>query len=251
MMNSTNIELTGKIEPNRIKLFRLPSVDEQIIETLRQMSDLSGTVSDALDEMGISATVPASVLKPTIAGSTVVGQAVTLRNVIQSENSYLGASQRISRMAEIEAHNLARPGNVIVIEGGHDISNMGGISATIALRQGELGAIVDGGIRDVDQSRRIGFPIWSRSISSITGKWRLETVSVNDTIQIAGVQVQPGDVVVADDSGICFIPHAKLQPVYERVCQIAEGEARRYRDIEAGVSVPSLAKMTHVYRFTR
>ena len=59
--------------------------------------------------------------------------------------------------------------------------------------------MVDGGVRDVGQSRSIGFPIWSRDISPITGKWRCVTVEVNGPVSIAGLAVRPGDLVIADE----------------------------------------------------
>src|SRR5690606_32794783 len=170
-------------------------------------------------------------------------------NIEQRDQPYKGARDRISRMAEIEAHNLAEAGDVLVIEGVDGISNMGGISATIAKRQGEVGAIIDGGIRDVEEQRAIGFPIWSRSISSITGKWRLQTVAINAPVRIAGVQVNPGDLVVADEGAVCFVPQEAVLTVLKRAQEIAEGEAKRYADIAAGVPVPELARKTHVYKF--
>ena len=156
---------------------------------------------------------------------------------------------RVSKMAEIEAHNLSEPGDVLVIEGVVGISNMGGLSATIAKRQGQAGAVVDGGIRDVEQSRSIGFPLWTRGVSSITGKWRLETIAINGVVRICGVQVRPGDLVVADEGAVCFVPRESVDAVLQRAREIAEGETRRYADINAGVPVPELAKRTNVYKF--
>lgn len=244
-------ELTGKVPREAIALLEIPRYSRAVVEGYRALGDLTGTVSDAMDELGLAGTIPGSALKLTIPGARIVGPALTLRNIEQREQPYKGARERISRMAEIEAHNLAQPGDVLVIEGVDGISNMGGISATIGKRQGEIGAIVDGGIRDVEQSRSIGFPLWSRSVSSITGKWRLQTVAINSPVRIAGVQVNPGDLVVADEGGICFIPREAVETVLKRAREIAEGEARRYADIEAGVPVPELARKTHVYKFER
>lgn len=244
-------ELTGKVPRETIALLEIPRYPGELIARYRRLGDLTGTLSDAMDELGIAGVVPASVLKPTLPGSKIIGPALTLRNIEQRAQPYKGAQDRVSRMAEIEAHNLAQTGDVLVIEGVDGISNMGGISATIARRQGEVGAVVDGGIRDIDQSRSIGFPLWSRSISSITGKWRLQTVAINGPVRIAGVQVNPGDLVVADDGGICFIPRDAAETVLKRAEEIAAGEARRYADIAAGVSVPELARKTHVYKFER
>ena len=114
----------------------------------------------------------------------------------------------VSGLGEIEAHNLAEPGDVLVLQGVDQVSNLGGISATIGHRQGEIGAIVDGGVRDVDHSRDIGYAIWSKSVSPITGKWRVETVAVNKPVTICGIAVNPGDLVLADETGVCFIPRA-------------------------------------------
>lgn len=242
-------EPIGKIPREAIAMLDIPRYSKEIVDGYRALGDMSGTVSDAMDEMGIAGAIPGSTLKPTIAGAKIVGPALTLRNIEQRDQPYKGAKDRVSRMAEIEAHNLAEAGDVLVIEGVDGISNMGGISATIAKRQGEIGAIVDGAIRDVEEQRSIGFPIWSRSISSITGKWRLQTVAINAAVRIAGVQVNPGDLVVADEGAICFVPRDAVEAVLKRAREITEGEARRYADIAAGVSVPELARKTHVYKF--
>ena len=98
-------------------------------------------------------------------------------------------------MAEFEAHNLATPGDVLVIDGVSGMSNMGGISAQTGKRQGEVGAIVWGGVRDVGHSRSVDYPIWSTELSAVTGKWRLQTIEINGPVEIGGVRVEPGDLV--------------------------------------------------------
>jgi regulator of RNase E activity RraA len=82
-------------------------------------------------------------------------------------------------MAEFEAHNLAQKGDVLVIQGVADVSNMGGISAQTGKRQGEIGAIVQGGVRDVAHSRALDYPVWASDITPVTGKWRIETMEIN------------------------------------------------------------------------
>jgi regulator of RNase E activity RraA len=239
----------GKIPAEAILMLDVPRYERDVIEGFQSLADLTGTVSDAMDELGLEGVIPASVLQPTVPRSRIVGPALTLRNVEQRDNAYKGAQERVSKMAEIEAHNLAEPGDVLVIEGVVGISNMGGLSATIAKRQGEVGAVVDGGVRDIEQQREIGFPVWTRGVSSVTGKWRLQTVAVNGTVRVCGKQVRPGDLVVADEGAVCFIPREHVAAVLKRAQEIAEGEARRYADINAGVPVPELAMRTHVYKF--
>jgi regulator of RNase E activity RraA len=150
-----------------------------------------------MDELGIaSGVIGASVLKPTIPGCTVVGPALTVRNIPQYTDPIEGARQHVNRMAEFEAHNLAQQGDVLVIQGVANVSNMGGISAQTGKRQGEIGAIVQGGVRDVAHSRALDYPVWASDITPVTGKWRIETVEINGPVQIGEVRVAAGDLVV-------------------------------------------------------
>jgi 4-hydroxy-4-methyl-2-oxoglutarate aldolase len=145
-----------------------------------------------------------------------------------------------SGLGEIEAHNLAAPGDVLVVQGVDLCSNLGGISATIGHRQGELGAVVEGGVRDIDHSRGIGYPIWSTSVSPITGKWRVETVAINKPVTICGIAVDPGDLVLADETGVCFIPRQRAAEVLQRAQRNVAAEKLREEKIAAGVPVPEL-----------
>jgi regulator of RNase E activity RraA len=117
---------------------------------------------------------------------------------------------------------------------------MGGISAQTGRRQDEAGAIVFGGVRDVAHSRRVGYPIWSSEVTPQTGKWRIQTVELNGEISIAGTRVAPGDIVVADDTGVCFIPRDRAEEVLRRSQQRAAAEAAKCAAIDAGVPVADL-----------
>ena len=141
-------------------------------------------------------------------------------------------------MAEFEAHNLAEDGDVLVISGVSGVSNMGGISSYTGQRQGERGAIVMGGVRDVRHSRSIGYPVWASEITPVTGKWRLETVEINGEIQMGEVRVNPGDLVIADDTGVVFIPRADILKVLELCEKKKKAEDDRVDSISQGVPVP-------------
>ncbi len=233
-------KLTGKISPDRIRLMRTPRPPTGMIEGFRRIGDATSVISDIMDEMGITGVIGSSVLKPTIPEAAIVGPALTVRNILQREHVYETARAQVNRMAEFEAHNLALPGDVIVIDGVAGVSNMGGISAQTGKRQGEAGAIVSGGIRDVGHSRRVGYPLWSTEMTPVTGKWRIETVEINGDIEIAGIRVSPGDIVVADETGVCFIPLARAGEVLAKAMKKSEFEAAKCDAIDSGTAVSDL-----------
>ena len=238
--------LTGRIAPERIRLMTTPRPPDGAVERFLAIGDPTGLVSDAMDELGIAfGVISASVLKPTIPGTTMVGPALTVRNVLQRADPLEGARNSVNRMGEFEAHNLANPGDVLVIQGIANMSNMGGISALTGKRQGEAGAIVMGGIRDVAHSRVVGYPLWANQISPVTGKWRLETVEINGSVQIGEVRVEPGDLVVADDSGVCFIPRDRILDVLEIAEKKAKAEDVRCTAIVGGAPVAEISKPTY------
>ena len=230
----------GKLAADAFGMLDLPVLPPDVLDGFRGLPDLTGMASDAMDELGIAGVVPASVLRPTDPKARVVGRALTVRNVAATAPVPAMVKAAVSGLSEIEAHNLAEPGDVIVLQGVDLVSNLGGISATIGRRQGEIGAIVDGGARDVDHSRGIGYPIWSRSVSPITGKWRVQTIAVNKPVSICGVTVNPGDVVLADEVGVCFIPRQRAGEVLQRVQRNAAAEAIREAKIASGTPVADL-----------
>lgn len=248
MTNPRPRQLTGKLDSDRVRP-RPNSVSANVLERFRRLTDLTSTVSDVLDEMEIRGVLPTSQFSCTMQDASIVGPAITVHNIAHRDDAYQLAARHLSHLAEIEAHNLARPGDVIVIQGVPGVSNMGGISSTIAKRQGELGAIIEGGTRDIGHSRELQFPIWATEVTPITGKWRAETIAVNGDIEVGGVRVSAGDIVVADGTGVCFIPLAAASNVIARAEAIAAGEAQRHKDIDAGLSVIELANRTYVYQF--
>lgn len=233
-------KLTGKIARERIRLMEAPRPDPDLIEGFKELGHASGILSDIMDELGIAGVLPASLYRPTISDACIVGPALTVRNIMQREHAYETARAHVNKMAEFEAHNLAHRGDVLVIAGVSGASNIGGISAQTGKRQGEAGAIVSGGIRDVDHSRSVGYPVWSTEITPITGKWRIETVEINSDIELHGVRVSPGDIVFADETGICFIPQSRAAEVLELARKKFGAEQRKCALIDRGTRVSDL-----------
>jgi len=219
--------LTGKIDAARIRMAQVPRAPETIVDRIRAIGCDSSLISDAMDHLGIAGILPASLYRPTINGAAIVGTATTVRS---GRNG----------MAEMEAHNQATEGDILVIERVEGLSNMGGISAMLAKRHGIAGAIVLGGIRDIGHSRKIGFPLWSTEISPLTGKWRIDTVEINAPVQLHGVGIRPGDIIVADDTGICVIPPERAEEIVSLAEEQHALEAARIQAIADGAHIADL-----------
>ena len=227
----------GKLKPAAIGMTEFERLPRAVIDGYRALEDLTGTTSDAMDELELDRVVPASVLRPSDPKARIVGQALTVLNRKSPER------RKTSGLADIEAHNLAQPGDVLVVQGVAGISSMGGVSASIGKRQGEIAAVVDGAVRDIDHSRSIGYPIWSAGVSPITGKWRIETMAVNQPVKIAGIEVKPGDLVIADECGVCFVPFARAAEVLAIAQRLAASEKARLEKLDAGIPLAEYIKL--------
>lgn len=239
-MNNSHKVLTGKIDPHKIKLLEVPKISEKTLEQFRALGDCTSAISDALDELGIFGAISGSTLKCIIPGARIIGSALTLKNEIRQGDLREIVEKKINLMAEAECHNLAQPGDVLVIQGIQTASNMGGVGGRLGKRQGELGAIVDGLIRDVADFKMANYPIWSKGVTPITGKWRLESKEINGPISICNITVNPGDLVVADDSGVCFVPRPYIDKVLELAQKKLKIELMMAEKINSGDSVTDI-----------
>jgi 4-hydroxy-4-methyl-2-oxoglutarate aldolase len=235
-------KLTGRVPRDAVRKMDPPPIDAAVLQRFRGLSDLTSTVSDAMDDLGLFAAVPASILRPSLSGKSIVGRAVTVRNSERADTAMRAARETAGGMGEHEAYNLAEPGDIVVIEGLQGVSNLGGQSALLAHRSGLVGAIVDGSHRDPHAAIECGFPIWSRGVTPITGKWRLRTVEINGRVRIGGVTVDAGDLVVADDGGVVFVPFAHIEAVILEAERIDAGDDRQKADIASGIGLRELAE---------
>ena len=228
----------GRLEAKAFGLLELPRLDKAVLDGFRALGDLTGTTSDAMDECRINGVVPGSTLRPTDAKARVVGRAITVLNQRRE-----AGEMKKSGLGEIEAHNLAEPGDVLVIQGIAGVSSMGGVSASVGKRQGEAGAVVDGAVRDIDHSRNIGYPVWCSSVSPLTGKWRIQTVAINRPVSICGISVSPGDLVIADEVGVCFVPLERAAEVLAVGQRLAKREEERLAKLDSGLSLKDWLKL--------
>lgn len=189
----------------------------------------SNTVSDAMDALGfVGATHGIRPLWESC--PKLVGEAVTIKlgptGEVGLQNSHLC----------VDAINLAKPGDVILIDnhGDMETSSWGGLLANGAQAKGIAGVAIDGVARDLDYFMECKFPVYARGVVVRTSRGRVMEYETNGMIQFCNVQVRPGDVVVGDHSGIAIIPQERLDDVIAKAVELENNEASMIKDVESG-----------------
>jgi regulator of RNase E activity RraA len=242
-----NERLTGLVPPDRIARVQTRRPRLETIKGYKQLGDLTSTVGDVLDKVGLVGVIPASILKPISSGQRLVGPAVTLRYVPDRTSPGLGhaKSAQAKLGGHFDAYVMAEPGDVLMVDGGGiaDTSCLGGLSVALAQQAGLAGIVVDGSVRDVAGARQMGYPLWARGATPRTGKFRLEVAEINGIIACAGVQVQPRDLVLADDDGVVVVPRDRVEEVLELARGASEKEQQISEAIASGASASELRRI--------
>jgi 4-hydroxy-4-methyl-2-oxoglutarate aldolase len=238
--------LFGLIAEERIAAVDIERPSADSLKDFHELTDLSPAVSDALDELGVGGSAPGSTLVPLSDGQRIVGPAITIRYVAHGGN--IGAvTERGERggLADRDMYNIGQAGDVGVFDcGGYTAGSViGGLSAAWARRVELAGCVVDGAIRDVEGIRDGGLPIWSRGRTPASGKHRVAAAEINGVVSIAGMVVRPGDVIVADGSGVCVIPIEYVDEVKEIALEAERAERKLTAAIGDGASIEDVARI--------
>src|SRR5207237_289328 len=102
---------------------------------------------------------------------------------------------------------------VMVVEDGVNIAGMGGLMGTAMSSRGYSGAVIDGGVRDLGQLRKIGFPVFALGVVPSTSVHHYRFAGSNVPLVCDGVDVQPGDIISADNDGVVVVPRARAEEV--------------------------------------
>ena len=113
-----------------------------------------------------------------------------------------------------KALDLAAPGDVVVVDGGGDLTNalIGELMVAHAMARGVAGMVIDGAIRDAASLRAGGFPIFAAGISH-RGPYKDGPGEINIPIAIDGMVVMPGDLMLGDDDGVLCVPLAEAETI--------------------------------------
>ncbi len=216
--------MVGLLNSGVIRRREMPRPPKQVVEAYRALPDTAGIVARALDFFGLHSSVPGTELKPLRADSVVVGPAITVRNIPEREVPYRRWQEKaMTRLGERESYFVLEPGDVVVIDGitVFPASCLGPNSTAVASSLGAAGLVVSGAVTGPIGIRQSPIPVWSRGVTTLTGHHRVTTVEINGPIGVCGVRVDPGDLVVADDSGVSIVPTEYIDRVLRRAQEMA------------------------------
>ena len=217
-----------------IKDIRRPP--KELVEGLRTVG--TSTLGDILDGMGLEGAV--SGLRPLKDGTVLVGPAVTVKEVSGVLGTYGIEDFSIGRVID-----YGKPGDVLVFDNaGKAISTWGGLASTAAQIRGIEGVVIDGACRDVNEIGELGFPVFTRHITPTTGKTRIKILDLNGTIQCGGIRVRPGDIIVADATGIVVVPQEKARDILKKAQEAEKAEEYFVDQLKKGKTFLEAQKST-------
>ncbi len=198
---------------------------KEVVEGFRAIP--TATISDVLDSMKLSGIVNG--FRCLIPNVRIAGCAFTVKSIAGERDTYTAADFPIGQViAKMEKDDV-----FIVDLGGREVSHAGGLAGTAMKARGVAGMVIDGGCRDLDHNLSIGFPAYARYFCATGARSRVKILAINVPIEVAGIRVCPGDVVVADITAIAVVPADVAQEVLD--------ECRRREELE-GQFVANLNK---------
>lgn len=207
-------------------------------DPVRRLSRLdSCAVSDALDKLGLRGAVTG--ILPLSCSSKVCGRAVTVKLVDAAKVAERGGQKTHLCARAIE---IAEPGDVIVVEqrSGVTAGSWGGILSTGAKLSGVAGIVSEGLVRDVDEARALGFPIYARGATALTARGRVSELETGGPVQIGDIAVNSGDYVIADGTAVVFVGADVITVVLDAAEQIAKREAAMGKALMQGKSITAV-----------
>jgi 4-hydroxy-4-methyl-2-oxoglutarate aldolase len=185
-------------------------VGDPLMEGFRVVEVAS--VADAMEQLYGQKSYMSHEMRP-LTATKFAGPAVTV--LLKKEEHKEGAK---ASEGMLDAIDNAKPGSVyvMVLEDGGDYAGIGGLMATAMKYRGLAGAVIDGGVRDTPQIRKLQFPVFSRGVAPSTTINHYRFAGVNVPVTCAGVRVNGGDIIAADEDGVAVVPRSHAAEVLKK-----------------------------------
>lgn len=205
---------------------------EDPVKRLRRLDACA--VSDAMDKLGLPAAVTG--LQQRAGQGRIAGRVMTYRMVAHGQGPAAAGAVRHLGTTAIERAQL---GDVLVAEQrtGIDAACWGGILTLGAKLKGIAGVIAEGPVRDVDEAVAYGFPVFSRAVTARTARGRIVEADTGEPVMVGDVRVCAGDYVIADLSGVVFVPSADIQRVLDTAEILFAREAAMAKSLLGGSAI--------------
>ena len=193
-------------------------------------------VSDALDSLGARGALTG--LRPLWPGPGFCGRAHTVLLAARADVSAPSSGVHLGARA-IEA---AAPGDVIVVAnaGRVDSGAWGGLLSVAAVRRGVAGVVIDGACRDVDEACELGLPVFARAATPVSARGRTVEVSTDEVVDVLGLPVSPGDVLLADSNGVVVVPWEQAGAVAAKAQDLNQRERAMFARLQEGETVSAV-----------
>jgi regulator of RNase E activity RraA len=196
------------------------------------------SIADATEQLYQQRSYMSHEIRP-LAAAKFAGPAVTVLLKKEEHREGSAASQGM-----LDAIDAAPPGSVyvMVLENGADYAGIGGLMATAMKYRGFAGAVIDGSVRDTPQIRKLQFPVFSRGVVPSTTINHYRVAGVNVAVMCAGVRVNAGDIIAADEDGVAVVARAQAAEVLKKAQELDDLEHRMIPFIEKFHSISEAVK---------
>lgn len=217
-------KIRAAVDSNEIPERAHRTLEEEIRQLLSEVS--TPNITDAMHRKGAM-----NDIHTMVAGKRMVGKAVTVQTF---EGDWAKT---------VEAIEVAVKGDVIVIyNGSRHISPWGGLATLSCLNKGIAGVVIDGPVRDIEEIRTIGLPVFATSNVPNAGDPK-GFGEIGASIHCGSQNVNPGDYIIGDDNGVVVIPKERAYEIARRSKEVEKNEKRIYEEIKRGSTLSEVLKL--------
>ncbi len=191
----------------------------------------TSTYANAFDEFKMFDNIMSGIASAAT-GFKLSGPAITIKLGVGEPGTYTSEDFAVGAIIDAAAR-----GDVIVVDGGGcRYSTWGGMASYAAKLKGIAGIIVDGAVRDLEEMIEFNFSVFTRHMVPTTGRTRLKVEAINVPIKVGGVNVNPGDIVVADGTGVIVMPSQRAKEIVSFAEKCQRDDNATMVDLENGMT---------------